>query len=390
MGSIGIDMQFALSQLCVGGQSPLLNWLEDPKLIRTAYQLAERRLGEIFGRFGPQGRTPSIYTLLYSRYRRCAPERHELEALNPSPVVDQVLEYLRELLGGEYIGRRPRRHRLALMVDHLLVERIDGSPELAAGAALIRKAVTGAELAMEYHHGARLTRRLCRARPGARAHGLTSLLRALDGFPQLDAHLELVKAEVSIYSGGQNPKCALVFGAGPFPLTGLLFHALTGARVRLVEYHSRARNAALAVLHELERLGIIVANAVEVDSTPIDELELEGARGPEFVHVDDRIEDMAKLQIARRMAQSSTRKLLFMRSATGLSARLGWQAMPRTRVEKEGLRYYGELIPSNYAVLGLDPAEATRMGLRSSRHPDVLAVTPAMVLKSTDVYATAS
>ncbi|MBX2810673.1 MAG: hypothetical protein KTR25_02640 [Myxococcales bacterium] len=364
-----------------------LPWLSGERYFR-AEAIAKQCVVDIFGASFEDSDGSSIYSILAELLQKCHPTDDDISALSPGPVVDETLNRLVDIIRGKPTGTVGGR--LAMAVDRLIVQRIRSSEELQRQASIIREAAGIAEAAMEYHYASRLTRRLERIRAGYYARGLDAILGVFDGFPYIDSYLELVKAEVSILSLPESSTITMG-GCGPLPITGILYHALTGAQIELIDHHPKAAAFAKDFICEMERLGILSRNVVRVRCEDVGALLVDHEHVCDVIMVASLVDRATKYQLAQKISCSAQQSMgspaLLLRSAKGLCAELAYVSIDRAEIEQAGMVFQGELVPCNHVISDADESEAQKWGLMSLCSPSLLDVLPAMVLNSSELYS---
>lgn len=346
---------------------------------------AEALLAELFGRMPAD----SIYERLAQRHRACDTARADVRALSPCPEVNRSLGRLVAIIQGEHSSpsfSSSPAHERALRTQ--LLRRITSSPELRARAHHLRSVAGLSEHALEQHWSEILLPRLRSFLPMSRPPAIGTLrVRALTaclaGFPYIDNYLQLTAAEIALLERPAIPlwlrtperaalprtlrqdfdralaqlpaasalstlwpeRTIIVAGCGPLPITGLLMHALTGARVRLLDRDARALYAARTWVSELERLAILPPGAVRVADADVATLTFAPRTPSDVLLIAGLVDVDAKLQLARRWQQQPAPALLLLRSARGLCAELAYPPVPSHIVSHPALPFCGESVP---------------------------------------------
>jgi hypothetical protein len=381
---------------------------------RAVQALCASVLYELFGCAELRSHTtlPSLFALLDARMRKCAPERGELSALAPCPEVNAALGRLVAIIQGDH--ELDRELEQAVRLD--LVQRIQAEPRLRARAHRLRSIAGVAETAMEQHYSQALLAQLSEVqRPlGPQpAGGLrTELLeRCLVNFPYTRNYRLLTAAELRLLQHPAPPllirsthwedlsraqrqrleaelaqlrlrvarrelrelswhkQTFAVCGAGPLPVTGLMLHTLTGARVSLIERDARAVEMSRALVVQLERLQVLERGAVSVVHADVAELTPRA----EVVLVASLVDNAAKLQLTERLRVGDRAPgfhALLLRSAGSLCAELAYEPIETLCFTDPSLPFCGESVPAT------DVAQRTERLVRSARE----------VLNNTELY----
>ncbi|MEM7274709.1 MAG: nicotianamine synthase family protein [Actinomycetota bacterium] len=288
----------------------------------------------------------------------------EREALDPSPTVDAALGQLVEAV----VGTRPPT---ANELCHLL----DADDELTDRAVTIRRAAGLAETRMEHVHARTVGH-------GTGPSGASGLASVLGSFPYLDNYRQLVGAEIEAIDGRRSGRRVAFCGAGPLPLSGIVWHRRTGDHVTLIEVDIEAATAASTVIDALDQhhlvdgaaLAIQLGNAATTDLTDTD-----------VVIVASLVDMPTVAAIAAMVAAGPGHRLLAVRSALGLSARLTYEPVEVPALEALGLRHLGSVVPANAVVHGPGVEGVTIS--RSDRR--LLTIAPIGVLNTTELFAPA-
>jgi hypothetical protein len=137
-----------------------------------------------------------------------------------------------------------------------------------------------------------------------------------------------------------------VCGAGPLPVTGLMLHTLTGARVSLIERDATAVGVSRALIDQLERLQVLEAGAVRVVHADVAELTPRA----EVVLLASLVDDAAKLQLVERLREAGEAQGLqavLLRSASSLCAELAYEPVDTLRYSDPSLPFCGESVPAS-------------------------------------------
>lgn len=360
---------------------------------RAAQVISARVLGELFGSASPRANTvlASLHALLDARLRACDPARGDLRALAPCEEVNLALGRLVGIIQGDYASHAddfawPNRE-LEQAVRLALVQQMR-EPPLRERAHRLRSCAGLAETAMEQHFSRVLIAQLAAAhRPyvmaPAGAMRTEWLERCLVNFPYTRNYRLLTAAELRLL---QHPAPALllrtahvqglsraqrqrfeaelaqlrllsvrraalpwhkqtfaVCGAGPLPVTGLMLHTLTGARVSLIERDATAVSLSRALIDQLERLQVLEAGAVRVVHADVAELTPRA----EVVLVASLVDDAAKLQLVQRLRDAAPDlQAVLLRSASSLCAELAYEPVDTLRYSDPSLPFCGESVPA--------------------------------------------
>ncbi len=189
-----------------------------------------------------------------------------------------------------------------------------------------------------------------------------------------------------------------ICGSGPLPLSALFLHLLTGMKVVLIDQAAAAVGRSRRLIVNLERLEIVEPGALSVqqreagsvrfcspDTLPAQRTDATVAC--DAVMIASLVDPSAKASIAEHFRRDpSAPDLLIMRSATGLSARLAYDALPTEAISQGALVYCGETLPATQVATHLDRAEAARRNVACTASPDVLAIAHPDVVNTTEVY----
>lgn len=417
-------------------------------------QRGELLLQEIFGP-EPKPRSPyrratspndsPLYTELKGLLDACRPTANDYRPLGPNPTTNRCLSRLVAILRGHHDGApqsaltQEQRHK-AQQVEQWLLMRIRNEPDLRARAQLIRRAAGLAEGEMERHYCALLTDRLSEMSSPLRAGAspIARLRLALTGFPYLDSYEHLTRSEIALLQQSVQPVLApaalrpslsnatqqalaqlashlrqrlenlqgatqlhisnlgtatvAIVGCGPLPITGLMLHTLTGARIKLVDIDPHAVLLARTLVQHLERLQVLEPQAVTVLEGDAAELTfLPGRTQPDdatttvrsdAVLVASLVPEPAKQQLAERLrnAPQAAHLALLIRSAAGLCAELAYEPVQTLHIHDLQLPFCGLLVPQNQVFE--DPTSHGPLTTAS----DVLQVAPSDVLNCTELY----
>lgn len=358
---------------------------------RAVHAICARVLGELFGGASP---LPSLYQLLDARLRACRPERGDLCALAPCTEVNLALGRLVAIIQGDYIADTdagwPKRE-LEYAVRVALLSRIQSEPRLRERAHRVRRCAGLAEAAMEQHYGGVLLEQLEAKRtpyvPQPAGALRTALLEhCLVNFPYTRNYRLLTAAELRLLQQpapplliraahcqslsraqhqrldaelGQLRRLAInkreqrpwhkqtiaVCGAGPLPVTGLMLHTLTGARVSLIERDQSAVTVSRALIVQLERLQVLEQGAVQVIQGDVATL----VPRADVVVVASLVENAAKLQLVehlRAAGHASGLSALLLRSASSICAELAYEPVDTLMFSDPSLPFCGESVPA--------------------------------------------
>jgi SAM-dependent methyltransferase len=421
----------------------------DPARSVEAY--TQRLLGELFGwQFAPSvpvrdRATTVISEQLLARQAACDPAGGDLRALAPGPDVNRVLQRLVAIVQGVdlpaacAVDSHAAEFRRALHSE--LVRRIQADPALRERAHAVRSSAALAETALEHHFSARLLSSL-RTTPAAASLPLIgvarteALTRCLGDFPYTHNYVQLLAAEVDLLHRATRPlllrdrdlltlspaarqtfqaerdklrdhgkrglaeamrplheQTIAVCGCGPLPITGLMLHTWTGARVRLVDRDPSSVAAARAWVQELERLRVIERGAVSVHELDIDDWHFDAGQRTQrldcdIVLVASLVPHAAKQRLARRLQENTPNSphTLLLRSAAGLCAELAYEAVATQSVNHVRLAFCGESLPRNQVWHGLDALSAGLRGVTADTSSELLVIAHHNVLNSTELY----
>jgi len=432
-----------------------------PKLARAVHAHCQTLIGELFGwQFAPDVATdersaPVLFEQLAPRVAACDPSTGDLRALAPSPEVNRSLRRLVAII--QHADCDPAHaapNHFEYEVHAQLLRLIQSEPVLRERAHTLRKAAALAETALEHHYSRLLLNQLTRLNAVPSANEVDpecsigtmrtrTLERCLAGFPYTHNYLQLLAAEVALLECPSPPlllrdrelrtlpsnaergykaardrlrsldrahisaRAALgeqtmaVCGCGPLPITGLMLHTWTGARVRLIDRNTASAEAARAWVHELERLQVLWPGYVEVVHADLDELTLsEPDTRCDIALVASLVEHDVKQRLAQRVSrdESAGPHSLLLRSATGLCAELAYEAVDTRRISSARLPFCGESLPRTQ--VWPTRRSGTREGTQEDAHthnaaiPDtatdtcseVLVIAHRDVLNSTELY----
>jgi hypothetical protein len=405
---------------------------QDAALLARA---CEHVAAELFGG-SPLEHGSSIYAQLCALEARCDPTRADFAALSPSLALDRCLGRLVEIVRGRFDSSLSDRSRSVIAAT--LACRIAGDPALEGKAHAIRRVAGIAEAQMEHHFSASLRHTLAaRSRPPEGVRDPARALRAaFTAFPYFDSYARLIRAEVALLEqpvvplfvqrdralelapsagrllaelqvhcaealgsrrpaplqvGGLAGKTIAICGCGPLPLTGMLFALATGAHVVLIDRDPRALREAAALVRELQRVGVLPADAFTMREADAGELDY----GPEacsrerhvacdVVLVASLVPHTVKLRIAQRVREASSRTplALVLRSATGLCAELAYEPVRTEQISGLGLVYCGQSAP--WEARSSAERAATRAAF--ARPPELRVVAHPSVLNTSELY----
>jgi len=359
---------------------------------RAVHAICARVLGELFGVASPHAR--SLYQQLDARLRACRPELGDLRALAPCTEVNLALGRLVAIIQGDYIADTdagwPKRE-LEYAVRVALLSRIQSEPRLRERAHRLRSCAGLAETAMEQHYGRVLLEQLEAKRtpyvPQPAGALRTELLeRCLVNFPYTRNYRLLTAAELRLLQQpapplliraahcqslshaqhqrldaelGQLRRLAInkrqqrpwhkqtiaVCGAGPLPVTGLMLHTMTGARVSLIERDESAVRVSRALIEQLERLQVLDAGAVQVIHGDVATF----VPRADVVVVASLVDNAAKLQLVehlRTAGHASGLSALLLRSASSICAELAYEPVDTLLFSDPSLPFCGESVPA--------------------------------------------
>jgi hypothetical protein len=387
---------------------------------RAVQAICARVLNELFGSASPQAQSalPSLYALLDARLRACKPEHGDLRALAPCSEVNLALGRLVAIVQGDYVAHTdevwPKRE-LEHAVRVALLARIQSEPRLRERAHRLRSCAGLAETAMEQHYSRALLEQLESQRTPfvlqpAGALRTDVLERCLVNFPYTRNYRLLTAAELRLLQHPAPPlliraahheslsraqrqrleaelaqlrrlamhkreqqyghrQTFAVCGAGPLPVTGLMLHTLTGARVSLFERDQAAVAVSRKLIAQLERLQVLDAGAVQVIQGDVAQLTPRA----DVVVVASLVDNVAKLQLIehlRAAGAASGLSALLLRSASSLCAELAYEPVDTLQFSDPSLPFCGESVP------------ASQLDLRSER----LVSSAKEVLNDTELY----
>lgn len=365
---------------------------------RAVQAIAARVLGELFGGASANGHSalPSLYALLDARLCACEPERGDLRALAPCSEVNLALGRLVAIIQGEYLAHTdviwPKRE-LEYAVRLALVSRIQSEPRLRERAHRLRSCAGLAETAMEQHYSRVLleqwqAQRIAYAPQPAGVLRTALLERCLVHFPYTRNYRLLTAAELRLLQQSAPPllirtahcqslsparhqrleaelaqlrKLAVcqtkrahppwhkqtiaVCGSGPLPVTGLMLHTMTGARVSLIERDASAANVSRALVEQLERLRVLDAGAVQVVEGDVATL----VPSANIVVVASLVDHAAKLRLVEHLRAAgvdSGLSSLLLRSASSICAELAYEPVDTLMFSDPSLPFCGESVPA--------------------------------------------
>lgn len=288
----------------------------------------------------------------------------DLTALDPSPTVDAVFGDLVAQLVDPALGRDVVERACA---------RIDHDPGWRTRAGTIRRAAAAAETAMERFHASAIASRR------GQAHEMAS---AVAPFPYYDNYESLVGAEaegITPLRGDREQRRVAFCGAGPLPLSGVLWRRLTGDDVAMLEVDADAARLASGVVSRLVADGLcspVGLDVVTADAATID------ARLVDVVIVASLVPAQSVAAIANRLAVDGGQVLLAVRSAVGLTARFAYERIDPGEIEALGFEHLGTVAP---ATAVYDGPVAPAVGVART-DPALLSIAPAGVLNTTDLF----
>lgn len=190
-----------------------------------------------------------------------------------------------------------------------------------------------------------------------------------------------------------------ICGSGSLPLSALFLHLFTGTKVILIDQAQAAVERSRRLINNLERLELLAPGALTVRQRNAGQVRFRSPGIPpkstpdassvacDAVMVASLVDPDAKAAIAEHFDRDpAAPELLIMRSATGLSARLAYDAVPTEAFSRDGLAYCGETVPATQIATHLDQEEATRSGLACTASANVLAIAHPDVVNTTEVY----
>lgn len=189
-----------------------------------------------------------------------------------------------------------------------------------------------------------------------------------------------------------------ICGSGPLPMTALFLHLFTGARIVLVDNAQTAIERSKRLIDNLERLEILSPGDLTVVPKDAGELRFhkikpsvdaspDATLSCDAVIIASLVDRETKASIASQFsADPAAPPLLIMRSATGLSAKLAYDAVPTETFSRGLLAYCGETLPAPQVATHQSRSEAARQGNAHVASPDVLAIAHPDVVNTTEVY----
>ena len=352
---------------------------------------------------------------LRALYKQCRPALADYRALTPGPEINRLLGRLVALLQGQQPAQDSApstASESAALITSLAAQRIRSSSDLRVQAADIRRIAGLAEAEMEYHYSERLAAQVLRNShiPTLENDGSNALARlrtALAGFPYLDSYEQLVRAELRLLSLpvrarflrasaqscaasadinhglrrlqaqldqlaqqrgwrlqqhlGPGQRVALC-GCGPLPITGLMLHILSGAKIILVDCDPRALEQARHLVQALQERAVISPTGVQLRHADAAELrfvhasEINPSRplqrcelACDALMVASLIPEAAKQELFTRLREHCPSQPLpvIVRSARGLTAELAYEATNTAGLSDLSVPYCGELWPEN-------------------------------------------
>ncbi|MEM9132320.1 MAG: nicotianamine synthase family protein [Actinomycetota bacterium] len=320
-------------------------------------------------------------------------------ALAPSPVVNTTLGRLVELAtttAHDWVRSSDDCVGFHAAVVGRVGATLAADPELARRAELVRRAAAVAEVAMESHFATVIIDRAVAALAQPDDGPVASdpkgrLARILEPFPYVDNYELLVGAELAAVE--RRPERIVFCGAGPLPLTGLLWHLETGARVRLVELDPALAERAQVLVDVLGRLGIVDPGAFEVGVGDAVDARIDDA---DLVVVasligNETVRAVVARSADRSRAPAAVGQRVLVRSARGLVAHFVYECVALSGLAGLGLSHVGTIAPAG-AVLpgstgGTGGAVADGCGLLADGDPRLLGVADAQVLNTAEVFA---
>ncbi|MEM9562716.1 MAG: nicotianamine synthase family protein [Actinomycetota bacterium] len=253
--------------------------------------------------------------------------------------------------------------------------QLEATPHLRRRARAVKRSAAIAETAMERAHARQLLE-LDPVDDGTPIDRLRSILR---DYPYLGNYEQLVGSEIEAITPRRTPGPVAFCGAGPLPLTGVLWNLSTGESVTLVEKDERAAELARAVVDRLVALGITAPSGLRVVTADAATVPVDGYR---VIVVASLVPGPAMTDLAERLVASADRPLLAVRSAVGLTARFAYDNVAVGAVTALGLRHLGTIAPAHtLAERPIEPCVAVGAG-----DPKLLEVAPAGVLNTTELF----
>ena len=325
----------------------------------SALRYARRRMVRLLGDEGVW--PPSVHRRLQAHRQRTDPARYA-----PCATVNQALGELVRALQGQDLSASDQH--LVGLVDLLSVGWLHGHPQAQPRAIELREIASAAERALELHYAPRLAQDPASSSP-------------LAPFPYLGNYERLIETELPLLAGAQH---ILVAGAGPAPLTGLLLHRKTGARITLVDADPIAVRLAASLVDRLEDQGFLRPEMVGTVCANIADHCV--ASEVDTVLVASLVDDAAKVAVAKRLAVTHARVRLLLRSAHGLCGQLAYAPTPRHAVEGAGMQFLGQVVPRTRIVPEIYGAQAQAWGGLTVRDPSIISVASSDILNSTELY----
>ena len=176
-----------------------------------------------------------------------------------------------------------------------------------------------------------------------------------------------------------------VCGCGPLPISGLMLHAWTGARVLLIDRDPRAVRAAEAWVEVLERMQVLDPGAVSVAEGEVAQLD---ALHVDLILVASLVDAPAKHALAQQLAAAGSLRphTLLFRSAGGTCAELAYEALDTAAIRDSGWLFAGESLPRHQVFTGLTPLQAAACGVSADASSEVFVIAPRQVLNSTELF----
>ena len=286
----------------------------------------------------------------------------------------------------------------ALALDDEALIRIEMAKILLSRFPYVRnyELMLYAELAMLQQP---LTPRLLRERSLAGEPGMIdrALLERWDQAVRALSSM-LDRSEACPWQGVSSKHTIAICGSGPLPLSALFLHLLTGANIVLIDDHEGAVERSRRLIGNLERLGILVPDALRVHQRNAGQVWFRTADRPgapssedsivcDAVMIASLVDQDAKISIAAQFSGNrGTPELLIMRSATGLSAKIAYDPVPTAMFGRGYLAYSGETVPATQVATHLDRVEAAQRHVACTTTPDLLAIAHPDVVNTTEVY----
>ena len=287
-------------------------------------------------------------------------------ALAPSPLIDGAL--------GELVDRLVRPG-MSPDVVRQVCDLIDSVPFVRRRAAVIKRASAIAETSMERFYARDFLDSTTEIERPVSSSG--RLGEVLTNFPYCDNYELLVAAEMAAVQSVRSVDRVVFCGAGPLPLTGILWHLSTGCEVSLVEVDARSAVLARAVVDRLAELQLVDRDAIHVEVGDAAEVALGGFG---LVVVASLVPLPIVLSITANVVASGQRPIVAIRGALGLTARLAYDHIAAESVT--GMAHIGTVAPEQVAWRLPAPAD---VAIEVS-DPKLLVTASTGVLNTTELF----